>query len=183
MCGVDKRRADLGDSNRLDDLENRRAAHDEQEEGQQPRSNAHLLIGAFLKREKRDEKLVETPPVQANATENCAAPAARSQNILSGTFFTLDSADYTLLVVFVNESHFLRTQTASTVIAALSLRFLIRKPTSSRVYYETDFSDFLTLDLGTFPLRVMFLLAFSLATLILCVGAIARGISWLLHVR
>lgn len=37
------------------------------------------------------------------------------------------------------------------------------------------FPEHLTVDFGTFPLKVMFLLAFSLATLILCVGAI---VSW-----
>lgn len=43
-------------------------------------------------------------------------------------------------------------------------------------FYEWKFQLFsriLTVDLGTFPRKVMFLLAFSLATLILCVGAIS----------
>lgn len=46
------------------------------------------------------------------------------------------------------------------------------------MYHLQPNQIFLTLDLGTLPLRVMFFCAFSLATLILCVGAISRDISW-----
>lgn len=52
-----------------------------------------------------------------------------------------------------------------------SLNFLIRPfPYQWKLF---NFPSQLTVDLGTLPRNVMFLLAFSLATLILCVGAIS----------
>lgn len=47
----------LGDSNRLDDLEYRWTANHKEEESQQPWSDAHLFIGGFLKRGKWKEKI------------------------------------------------------------------------------------------------------------------------------
>lgn len=48
----------LSDSNRLDDLEYRRAANHKEKEGEKPRSNTHFVIAAFLKIKKKPFQLL-----------------------------------------------------------------------------------------------------------------------------
>lgn len=179
---IRRRKADLSDSNRLDDLENRWAAHDEQEEGEQPRPDAHFVIAAFLKREGERTRSLKRHLFNRKAVENCAAFWSQGQSSYLIDNFLRSTRQTTRCWLFLSmKGTFCAPCTVNErPFAVLSNR----KPTSRRVYTKKIIPPkILTVDLGTLPLRVMFLLAFSLATLILCVGAIfSRGISWLLQV-
>lgn len=54
VCAVSFAEGLLGDSNRLNDLEYRRAAHHKQKESEEPWSHAELFFAAFLKNTKKN---------------------------------------------------------------------------------------------------------------------------------